>query len=86
MIIALIDGGWANPDAAADMARFGNRVQVGLAFAAEQDARGLRYSELSAAEQSRLRELGVQVLEGVTADAATRDTAILAIPGLLDTL
>jgi uncharacterized repeat protein (TIGR02543 family) len=86
MIVTLIEAGWTNPDAATDMARFGHRVQVGLAFAAEQAVRGILYSNLNAEEQARLRELGAQVLEGVTADESTRDTAILAIPDLLDTL
>jgi hypothetical protein len=88
MIIALINGGWANPEAAADMARFGNRVWVGLVFAAEQDAREreIVYSDLSEEQQTKLRTLGAQVLATVTADTATRDAAIASIQGLLDTL
>jgi hypothetical protein len=86
MIITLIEAGWSNSDAAQDMARFGNRVQVGLAFAAEQAARGILYSTLTSEEQAQLRELGAQVLAGVTADVTTRDTAIQGIPARLDTL
>jgi hypothetical protein len=86
MIIALINAGWENPDAAADMARFGNRVRVGLAFAAEQDARGIVYSSLNAEQQATLRDLGTQVLATVAADTATRDAAMASIPGLLETL
>ena len=86
MIIALIEGGWSNPDAAQDMARFGNRVRVGLAFADEQDARRIVYSSLNAEQQATLRDLGAQVLATVTADPATRDAAMASMPGLLETL
>lgn len=83
MIIALIEGGWANPDAVADMARFGNRVQVGLAFAAEQVEREIRYSSLSADDQAKLRQIGADLIDGVTGDTETRDAAIDQIPELL---
>jgi hypothetical protein len=86
MIIALINGGWDNPEAANDMARFGNLVRVGLAFSAVQAERGILYSQLSAEKQAELRELGAQVLKGVTADFSTRNTAILGIFDLLNTL
>jgi hypothetical protein len=87
MIIALINGGWANPDAAMDMQRFGNLVEVGLAFAEEQIQRGIVYSQLTTAETGiAFVDLGAQVLETVTADSSTRDTAIASIPALLDTL
>jgi hypothetical protein len=86
MIISLIEGGWANSEAATDMARFGHRVQVGLAFAAEQARRGIRYSQLTATQQAQLRQMGAEVLATVTADAATREAAIVSIPGRLDQL
>lgn len=70
MITALIEGGWSNPDAATDMARFGNRVQVGLAFAAAQTSRGILYSQLSEDQQSALRAMGRTLLDDVTADHA----------------
>jgi hypothetical protein len=38
MIIALIDGGWDNPQAASDMARFSNRVKLGLALPLSSNA------------------------------------------------
>lgn len=83
MIIALIEGGWVNPEAAEDMARFGNRVAVGLAFADEQATLGIVYSALSAEDQERLREVGRSVIAEVTADSATRDAATASIPALL---
>ncbi|EGV30166.1 Lecithin:cholesterol acyltransferase [Thiorhodococcus drewsii AZ1] len=86
MIITLIEGGWANPDAVDDMARFGNQVKVGLAFAAEQAVREIAYSRLSEEQQTRLRMLGAQILMVVTADNETRSTAIASIPDLLDSL
>ncbi|MBB1125684.1 DUF1566 domain-containing protein [Thiospirillum jenense] len=86
MIIALIDGGWANADAAIDMARFGNQVQVGLAFANAQAERGIIYNALTPERQTHLRTLGAQIIRDVTADAATVTAAIAQIPGLLDTL
>jgi hypothetical protein len=86
MVMALIEGGWANADAAGDMARFGNQVEVGLAFAAEQDARGIVYSNLSTLQQTILRQIGSDLLRDVTDDPATRDQAIARIPGLLDGL
>lgn len=86
MIIALIEGGWANAGATSDMARFGNRIQVGLAFAAEQAERGIIYSQLSENQQIMLREIGREVLTTVTDDSATREAAIGTISGLLDQL
>ncbi|MBB1073121.1 DUF1566 domain-containing protein [Rhodoferax sp. 4810] len=86
MIIALIDGGWANADAAIDMARFNNQVQVGLAFANAQAERGIAYNALTPERQTHLQTLGAQIIRDVTADAATVTTAIAQIPGLLDTL
>jgi uncharacterized protein YkwD len=86
MIIALIEGGWDNPDATTDMARFANRVQVGLAFAAEQEARGIVYSALSTADKEMLRQIGRDLIAGVTADTTTRDQAIANIPAVLDGL
>ena len=86
MIITLLDGGWANPDAAPDMARFSNRVQVGLAFAAAQAERGILYSQLPDDKKAALRTAGTQVVSGVTADPETRNAAIDAIPALLDAL
>ncbi|NEV61115.1 DUF4214 domain-containing protein [Thiorhodococcus minor] len=86
MIIALINGGWANPDAAQDMKRFSNRVQVALRFVAEQAERGIVYSQLSGTDQEALRQMGSDVLSALTADPATRDAAIAQIPALLDSL
>ncbi|NEV61102.1 C1 family peptidase [Thiorhodococcus minor] len=84
MIIALIEGGWANPDAAEDMERFGNRIQVAIAFAEAQGERGIVYSALSSDVQQSLRQAGTDVLAGVSSDPATRDAAIAQIDGLLD--
>ncbi|WP_295400921.1 DUF4214 domain-containing protein [uncultured Thiocystis sp.] len=86
MIIALINGGWANFDAAEDMARFENRLRVSLAFADYQTAYGINYSTLGTVDQSYLRQAGSEVLKGVTDSAATRSTAIARIPGLLESL
>jgi hypothetical protein len=83
MIIALINGGWTNPDAVADMARFGNRVSVALAFADYQVAHEIVYSALSAEDQASLREAGREVLLGVGADDGDAATAIARIPQLL---
>lgn len=84
MITALIEGGWANPDATADMARFGNLVEVGLAFAAYQAEHGIQYSQLTDTDRSALRQAGREVLASVTEDEATRDAAIGSIQALLD--
>lgn len=86
MIVALIEGGWGNLAAAPDMAVFSNKVEVGLAFAEAQRARGLVYTALTPTTQNALREAGTSVLANVTADPATRDAAIAAIPGRLDAL
>jgi hypothetical protein len=86
MVIALLEGGWANPEAAADMARFGNRVTVALAFAAEQASRGLNYNQLTESEQDRLRQIGRELIAEISADPATRETAISRIGNLLNTL
>ncbi|EGV27862.1 Fibronectin type III domain protein [Thiorhodococcus drewsii AZ1] len=86
MIIAMIEGGWANEDAANDMARFGNRVETALAFASYQSSHGIVYSGLSETDRAILREAGQDVLTGVTSDTATRDAAIDSIPDLLNGL
>lgn len=83
MIIAMINGGWANTEAATDMARFGNRVEVALAFAAEQARFGILYSRLSVDDQNYLRRVGADILLNVTQAEGTRDAAIANIPNLL---
>ncbi len=83
MVIALINGGWDNPQAAEDMARFGHRVQVSLAFANYQQAQGIVYSDLSFSQQAALIRAGKAVLDGVTQDPATVTTATARIPALL---
>ncbi|MBK5969015.1 MULTISPECIES: M12 family metallo-peptidase [Thiorhodovibrio] len=85
MLIAMINGGWANPspDAIADMQRFGLRIQVALAFAEYQADNNIVYSELSEAYQQYLREVGRDMLLDVTVDETTRDAAIANIPIVL---
>lgn len=83
MIIALINGGWDNPDAVQDMARFGNQVEVSLEFAAYQAQSAIVYSALSLDDQVALRAAGREVIADVTADVATREAAITSIPSLL---
>ncbi len=83
MIIALIEGGWANPEAANDMARFQNRIEVALAFADYQAEQEIRYSDLCASDQAYLRQAGQEVVAQVTATTASRDSAIAAIAWLL---
>ncbi|WP_295406212.1 DUF4214 domain-containing protein [uncultured Thiocystis sp.] len=84
MIVALIEGGWSNPEAASDMARFGNRVDVALAFAAYQSEHRIVYSRLSAADRDSLRQIGQDVLSNVTDDPETAGSAIARIPELLE--
>jgi hypothetical protein len=79
LIMALIQGGWDNTLAVTDMARFGNRVQVGLAFTAEQERLGMVYSQLDENLQTTLRMLGQSILEDVTAASETRDAAIASM-------
>ncbi|NEV61116.1 DUF4214 domain-containing protein [Thiorhodococcus minor] len=86
MIIALINGGWANPDAAQDMARFGNQVEVALAFADYQADNGIVYGDLSEDDQALLRQIGRDVIADVTYEATTRDAAIASIPSLFASL
>jgi hypothetical protein len=83
MIIALIDGGWANQDSADVMATFGNRVKVGLAFAEYQQKNGIVYSDLTESEQSRLRQAGAEVMAGVTSDEATLQSALASVANFL---
>lgn len=86
MIIALIEGGWANAEATSDMARFGNQIQVGLAFATAQAERDILYTQLTEDQQIMLRHIGREILATVTDDSATREAAIGTIPNLLDQL
>ncbi|EGV32502.1 hypothetical protein ThidrDRAFT_1352 [Thiorhodococcus drewsii AZ1] len=85
MIIAMINGGWENPspDALSDMQRFANRIEVALAFARYQAENGIVYSQMSGANQQYLREIGSNILHGVTTNDSTRDAAINSIPMLL---
>jgi hypothetical protein len=68
------------------MARFGNRIEVGLAFAAEQTCLRIVYSALSVVNRERLRQFGQEVLTNVTDDRAMRDRATARIPALLTVL
>ncbi|WP_040852138.1 DUF4214 domain-containing protein [Thiorhodospira sibirica] len=83
MIIALINGAWGNPEAADDIARFSHRIEVSLAFADYQTQHGIAYSTLSESAKGALREAGRTAVAAVTADPASRDQALAAIPGLL---
>lgn len=80
MIIALIEGGYSNPEALNDMLRFGNRVDVGMAFVDAQEQFGIRYSALTADQQALLRTIGQEILVNVTADSGSREAAIDEIP------
>ncbi|EGV27864.1 PKD domain containing protein [Thiorhodococcus drewsii AZ1] len=86
MIIALIEGGWVNADAVSDMARFANRVEVALSFSDYQSEYGIGYGALTPQNQAYLRQVGQDVLNSVTDDAATRDSAIASIPERLAAL
>ncbi|MCG5495833.1 M4 family metallopeptidase [Ectothiorhodospira variabilis] len=86
MIIAMINGGWANPEAAVDMARLGNRTDVAMAFADYHHERGIRYEALSPSGQECFLRATTAVMGGVTSDPASRDAAIARIPRLLDCL
>ncbi|EGV27588.1 hypothetical protein ThidrDRAFT_4599 [Thiorhodococcus drewsii AZ1] len=86
MIVALIEGGWANSNAEEDMARFGNRVKVALAFADYQREHAILYSLLSTEEQTALRQAGSDVLDGVGSSAEDVDTRIGRIAELLASL
>lgn len=83
MIIALINGAWDEPGAADDIARFSHRIEVSLAFADYQTQHGIAYSALSESAKGALREAGRTAVAAVTADPASRDQALAAIPGLL---
>ncbi|NEV64264.1 DUF4214 domain-containing protein [Thiorhodococcus minor] len=83
MIIALINGGWANPDATADMARFANRVRVALAFADYQTMNGIVYTLLPPDDQLYLRQAGRDVLVDVDGGENDDQVGIDRIPGLL---
>lgn len=86
MIISLIEGGWANPLAAEDMARFGNRIEAALAFAERQAELNIVYSRLSASDQAYLRQAGRGALAEITQDAATRDSVIAELSFILGPL
>jgi hypothetical protein len=83
MVMALIEGGYANHEAIDDMARFANQVRIGLAFAAEQKRLGIAYSALDAGQQATLRDIGADLMEQATAEAGMRNRLIAQIPGLL---
>nr|WP_274521702.1 LamG-like jellyroll fold domain-containing protein [Ectothiorhodospira variabilis] len=83
MIIALIDGGWGNPDAEQDMARFGNRVRVALRFLDYQNEHGIQYGTLSPSDQRAFRQAGRDVVAGVGADPGDYVMGKERIPGLL---
>ncbi|MBB1127080.1 DUF4214 domain-containing protein, partial [Thiospirillum jenense] len=86
LILAMINGGWANPLAATDMGRFRYLTEVALTFAANQAQRGWVYTQLTPLQQEQLRTAGTNVLIGVTADYDTRNAAINRIPQLLDAI
>lgn len=88
MIVAVIDGAWANAEAFrnGDIARFRNRVLVARAFADYQRRNGIVYSRLSGVQQQELLSAARRVLDGVEADEATRESAIATIPSLLGSL
>lgn len=84
MIISLLNGGWANPLGTRDMAAFGHRIEVSLAFVDYQRQNGIVLSELSPDQHDALRDAGEAVLAAVTADPDTVAAALALIPELLD--
>jgi hypothetical protein len=84
-VIALIHGGWGNPEpqAQADMLRFRHRVEVALAFVDYQTEQQIVYSQLSAADRAYIRKIGYDIVRNVTADPATKDQALEAIATVL---
>jgi hypothetical protein len=83
MIIALIEGGYANHEAIDDMARFTNQVQIGRAFSAEQERLGIVYRSLNTEQQATLLDIGADLMDQATSEAGMRDRLISQIPGLL---
>jgi secreted trypsin-like serine protease len=85
MVIAMINGAWANPNGLAngDLARFRNRIAVGMAFVNYQEVNNLRQSELTPELRQRLRDAGREILDGVGSPRATLDAAIARIDELL---
>ncbi|MCG5495693.1 DUF4214 domain-containing protein [Ectothiorhodospira variabilis] len=83
MIIAMINGAWDNPEAAADVARFENRTRASLAFVEHQEAQGIHYGALSEVDQAALRDAGRNLLETVTGDPASLELARGQVPTLL---
>ncbi|MCG5498944.1 DUF4214 domain-containing protein [Ectothiorhodospira variabilis] len=86
MIIALIEGGWANPAAATEMRGFGHRVDVSLNFASYLRSRGIRFGALTQAQQECVRQAGRSVIVDVTEDRGSRDRALQKIPSVLGCL
>ena len=88
MIIALINGAWANPDAIAngDVARFRNRIKVGLAFARYQERNNVLFTELSDEGKAFLLGTAVDVLDNVGSNSNDDDIAIAKVPALMEPL
>jgi len=88
MIIALINGAWANPDAIAngDVARFRNRIKVGLAFARYQERNNILFTQLSDEEKVFLLGTAVDVLDSVGSNSNDDDIAIVKVPALMEPL
>ncbi|WP_274521698.1 trypsin-like serine protease [Ectothiorhodospira variabilis] len=83
LVLAMIHGGWANPDAAEDMRRFMHQVQTGLAFARYQDQLDRRFSTMSHEHQTLLIQAGEKILAGLDGHLSTLQATVSAIPDML---
>lgn len=79
MVLALVDGVWSNPGAlleGADARWLRHRVEVGLAFAERQQQLGISFAQLSEQQQLSFQALTRDMLVGVGAEVAGRDSAL----------
>ncbi|MCG5495836.1 DUF4214 domain-containing protein [Ectothiorhodospira variabilis] len=65
LIIALINAGWQNPNAADDMRIFGNKVRGAATFADVQTKLGISYTSLSLMQQEHFHQIGRELIQNI---------------------
>ena len=86
LIVALIEGAWANLEAERERARLTERVRLSLDFVEEQRAQGIVYSRLGAAAQERLLADSADLLHGLDGNCLMYQQTRARLPDLVRAL
>ncbi|NEV62685.1 InlB B-repeat-containing protein [Thiorhodococcus minor] len=80
LVVALINGAWANPESLVEQRLLADRVRVSLAFIAEQERVQILYTQLPADLQDQFFIEAVDILKDLDGSCTSYEDAIARIP------